>query len=391
MRYATVTELLANMGSARWEIHYKTKKLIEAGADIVSLTIGQPDIQPDPRVIQATVDALHSGRTTYSNGRGEDSIINPLIARYASRFPGVARENFIIVPGAQTALFLVMYGLTETGNHVLTGDPFYACYDGSIGAGGATRVSVPLRASNGFRMQAKDLEAAITPNCRALLLNTPHNPTGAVLSRTDIEAIGEVCEEHDLWIVSDEVYETLIYPGGPEFVSPLDIPRLRERTIVVSSVSKSHAMPGYRCGWVLAETGICDRLLPLAENMLFGNQPFVSDAAGFALANVPETAEELRRSYGGRVARICETLDGKHGLKIHRPEAGMFVLMDVTDTGLGDEEFAARLLDHGVGVMPGVSFGDRAAGLVRMSVTVPDERLETAISRILAFAKGLGA
>ncbi len=197
-----------------------------------------------------------------------------------------------------------------------------------------------------------------------------------------------MCRRHDLWIVSDEVYEELTF--GVEFASPFDIAELAERTIVVSSISKSHAAPGFRSGWAVGPAEFCRRLLPLSESMLFGGQPFISDMTAYALTHDLPTAGMMRSHYKARADLIVELLDGVSGLKPVRPEAGMFVLLDVGATGLDGQEFASRLLEeHYVAAMPGTSFGSAAKNFVRMSLTVPDEKLAEACERIALFARGL--
>ncbi len=155
---------------------------------------------------------------------------------------------------------------------------------------------------HGFHLKASDLEKAITPRARVLLMNTPSNPTGAVFTRAEIERIGKVCEKHDLWIISDEVYATLTY-GNTVFSSPFDVPELEKRTIVVSSISKSHALPGFRCGWIAASEEFCDRCIPVTETMLFGSQPFLEDAMAFALDNHFPEIDAMKRDYERRAAR----------------------------------------------------------------------------------------
>ena len=167
------------------------------------------------------------------------------------------------LPGTQTTLYAVLNTLLTSGDEVLLGDPMYATYEGLVASTGATLVRVPLRPEHGFRMQASDVAARITPRSRVLFLNTPHNPTGAVLRREDLVALGRLAVAHDLWIVSDEVYEDLVFDGA-RFVSPLDLPELAERTVVAASISKSHAAPGFRSGWCVGPASFCERLLPLS-------------------------------------------------------------------------------------------------------------------------------
>lgn len=391
MRYAPITKRLANLGSDRWALHSAARRRAAAGEAIIELTIGEPDIAPAPALLWECTRALAAGRTRYSNGRGEPALLAALADKYSRRTGRmVTPEQVLCFPGTQTALFAVMLSLVEADEEVLVGDPFYATYEGVIRASGARQVAVPLSPEHGFRMRAEDLEAAITPRSRVLLLNSPHNPTGAVLSADEIGALGAVCARHDLWIVSDEVYETLIFDGG--FASPFDNQHLAERTVVVSSISKSHAAPGFRSGWAVGPAEFCRLVQPVSETMLFGNQPFIADMTAYALTHVFDTALRMREAYARRARLITEALAGAPGVRALMPAAGMFSLLDVVATGLTGEEFAWALLDKTrVAVMPGASFGAQAKDFVRLSLTVPDERISEACRRIAAFAGSLAS
>jgi arginine:pyruvate transaminase len=252
-------------------------------------------------------------------------------------------------------------------------------------------VPVALRQARGFRLDADDVARALTPRTRVLFLNSPHNPTGAVLTRDDVRALGHLAQAHDLWIVSDEVYESLVFDGS-RFASPFDEADLAGRTVVASSLSKSHAAPGFRAGWCVGSPDFITRLLPLAESMLFGAQPFIADMATEALSREFAITAQMRNSYAGRARLVAEALDGVPGLHVHRPQAGMFVMLSVDGTGLDGEAFAHRLLDEErVALMPGAAFGDAAAGMVRLSLTVPDTALAEGCTRIAALARRLTA
>ncbi|MGL4405764.1 MAG: pyridoxal phosphate-dependent aminotransferase, partial [Notoacmeibacter sp.] len=275
MRFAPITERLADTGAAKWAIHHRARALQNQGLDLIELTIGEPDLPPEPALFDVAYQAMKLGRTRYSSGRGEPGLLDALAKRYLKRRLGITPNHIMCFPGTQTGLFATIMGLAGEGDEVLVGDPSYATYEGIIRSSGAKRVSVLLRPEHGFQMQAADLEAAVTPRSRVVLLNSPHNPTGAVMTKAEIEAIGEICIKHDLWIVCDEVYEELVFDG--EFASPFDLPHLAERVVAVSSISKMLAAPGFRSGWVVGPEDFCDRLLPLSESMLFGNQPFIAD------------------------------------------------------------------------------------------------------------------
>ncbi len=385
MRYASITDRLQNLGSEKWAIHAEARRMKREGKAIIELTIGEPDVPPDPALLAEAVRAMHAGRYRYSNGRGEPSVVDAVVRKYQKRRSDVTAENVLCFPGTQTALFAVMLGLVETGDAVLVGDPLYATYEGVIRSTGAVQIPVPLRPENGFHMKAADLEAAITPESRVLLLNTPHNPTGAVLTAQEIAEIGAVCCKYDLWIVCDEVYEQLVF--GATFASPFDNADLAERTIVVSSISKSHAAPGFRSGWTVGPKEFCTRLLAVSETMLFGGQPFIADMTAYALDNPISTAATMRRTYQARATRFAEALSRAPGLTPLSPEAGMFIVVDVSGTGMSGEDFAWALLrEELVAVMPGSSFGEQAADYIRLSLTVPDAHIDEACRRIAALA-----
>ncbi len=204
MKTTDVTTRLAGLGAAKSEINLKARAMAEAGADLVEMTIGEPDVPVPQALLDTAARAMQSGRTGYSDGRGEMNLRRALAAQYSSKI-GRAFEpdNFLCFPGTQTALFAVMTGVAQHGDEVLVGDPMYATYEGVIRATGANMVPVPLRPEHGFRMQAEDIAARITPRTRAVLLTSPHNPTGSILTPEDIAAIGKLAVEHGFWIISD--------------------------------------------------------------------------------------------------------------------------------------------------------------------------------------------
>jgi len=387
MRYASVTGRLSGLGSAKWEVHTRARAARAEGRQVIELTIGEPDVPTPPEMIAESARAMAAGRTGYSNGRGEPLAVAAIARRYAARRGRpIGTDQVICLPGTQTCLYAAFRTLLEPGDEVLVGDPMYATYEGLIAQTGAVMVPVPLRAGNGFRMDPADVAARITSRSRILFLNSPHNPTGAVLRRDDIAALGRIACDHDLWIVADEVYEELVFPGVP-FASPLDLPELAERTVVACSISKSHAAPGFRSGWVVGPAEFTARLLPLSETMLFGSQPFIADMTALAVSAPSPVASGMAERFARRADLLVRRLDGVAGLRVHRPEAGMFALVDVRATGLSGLDFALGLLaDKDVAVMPGESFGEGLHGWLRLSLTVEDALIDKAAERIAAHA-----
>lgn len=386
MRFSSVTERLAGLGGAKWAVHARAAEMARAGRDVIRLTIGEPDVPAPGMLIEAAAQAMRAGRTGYSNGRGEPGLRAALAGHYsARRGRPFGPEQVICFPGTQTALYAVVAALAGEGDAVLVGDPMYATYEGVIRAAGAEMLAVPLDPSRGFRLAAADLEARAAQaggRARAVLLNTPHNPTGAILRAEDIADIGAVARHHDLWIVVDEVYEDLVFEGGC-FASPLTDPALADRVIALSSISKSHAAPGFRSGWCIGPQPFIEALLPLAEVMLFGNQPFLADMTEAAIRAGSPVAAGMRARLAARAARLEAALDGAGGLRVHRPEAGMFAMLDVNATGMDGESYAFDLLERtGVAVMPGTAFGETLRSWVRVALTVEDALFDEALRRI---------
>jgi arginine:pyruvate transaminase len=386
LRYASITDRLAGLGGDKWALHHEARRRAGEGQDIIELAIGEPDTPPPQEVIDAAIDGLRRRRTRYSSGRGEPGVIEALARKYARRTGrAVTSRNVAYLPGTQTALYAVMTTLAEAGDEVLVGDPMYATYEGVVRSTGAELVTVPLDPAHGFHMRAADIEARITPRSRVLLVNTPHNPTGAILTYEEIGGIVEVCRRHDLWIISDEVYEILAYMSG--FASPFDHPLGAERSVVVSSISKSHMLPGFRAGWCVGPVPFIDRLLPLSETMLFGAQPFIEDATALAVDREHQECAEMVEIFHKRAAILPERLANAPGLRCAMPEGGMFAMVDVAGTGLDGEAFAWRLLDEErISVMPGSSFGRQARNHIRVSLSADAAVLAEAAERMVRLA-----
>ncbi|MEP1330038.1 pyridoxal phosphate-dependent aminotransferase [Pseudophaeobacter sp.] len=386
MKTTDVTARLASFGGAKWDVHLTARKRIAAGEDIVEMTIGEPDVPVPPELMEQAVTSMRAGRTGYSDGRGELNLRQALAERYsATRGRSFEPDNFLCFPGTQTALFAAMMGVAQQGDEVLVGDPMYATYEGVVAATGADLVPVPLTPENGFRMQADDVAARITPRTTALLLTSPHNPTGAILGRDDLLALCKLAKAHDFWIISDEVYEQMVFEGA-EFVSPLTLSDYADRVIAVSSISKSHASPGFRSGWCVGSKAFCDALLPYSETMLFGNQPFIADMTELAVREGSSVAAGMSARFSRRAGLLADRLQAETALEVHRPEAGMFAMINVAPIGMNGDDYAWDLLDHGVAVMPGSAFSASLTSWVRVALTIDDAAFEIALARLISHA-----
>lgn len=390
MRFSSVTQRVAGLGSDKWKLSLAARDRMDRGLEVINLTIGEPDVGTPPELAEVARDAIARGRTGYSNGRAEMGLLRALSARYAQRLGRpLATDRFMAAPGTQTALYLAFQTLCDPGDEVILGDPLYATYEALIRAPGAQPVTVALDPARGFRLDARDVERAITPRTRVIFLNSPHNPTGAILTTQDLNDLCELAQKHDLWIVSDEVYGDLTHDGVPAPSALMD-PRFEDRVVVAASISKSHAAPGFRSGWICASAEFCRRALPVSETMLFGQQPFIADMTAAALSSPPEMARAMAARMARRAGIVVDSLDGVAGMRVHRPEAGMFALLDIRALSHDSEAFALDLLERtGVAVMPGASFGAALEGWLRLALRADDEDMRRACQRIRAYAESM--
>lgn len=387
MKFAPISDRLAGLGAAKWAVHAEGLRRANSGEPIIMLSIGEPDLPPPASVLDAATSAMRSGRTRYAHGQGEPQTLNAIASHLTQRSGvTVSPEQILYTAGTQNGLCTALLTLVQNGDEVLVPDPYYATYEGLVAASGATFVPVATRPEDNFHVTAQAIERAVTKRTKALLLNTPSNPTGAVLTEKEIDEIGEVCERHDLWIICDEVYADMTF--DVPFCSPFDRPHLRHRTLAVSSISKSHALPGFRAGWVASHPDVTPRLVLVAEAMLFGSQPFIEDALTVALNEKHPEVEQLRLAFRERAETLIKAFANSRAITARMPEGGMFIMLDVRRTKLSGEEFAWRLLrEENVSVMPGESFGNGGAGHIRIALTVDSEILREACARIRKLAE----
>lgn len=384
-----ITGLTAG-GSDGWDVYYRAKDMLAAGQPVVQLTIGEHDIGTDRKIIDAMHAAAVEGHVGYSMFNGNLNLREAVAARVTAR-TGVPTtpDNVLVVPGGQAGLFAAHHAACDEGDTALYIDPYYATYPGTIRGVGARAEPVFARPERNFQPDPADI-AAVAPGAKSLLINTPNNPTGVIYTRDTMNGIAGVCQEHDLWLISDEVYDTMIWQG--EHISPRTLPGMAERTLVVGSMSKSHAMTGSRIGWIIGPEEAIEHLGNLSTHTTYGVAGFVQEAAAFALAQGDAFETEISEPFRRRRDLVIDMLEGQNAVRAIPADGGMFVMLDVRATGLSGEAFADRLLtEHLVGVMPGESFGEAAAGHIRVALTVDDDRLAGAIGLLIELATELAA
>ncbi|MEM9496711.1 MAG: pyridoxal phosphate-dependent aminotransferase [Pseudomonadota bacterium] len=378
-------------GDDGWGIYYRSQAMRQAGVDVTMLTIGEHDIGTDDSIIDAMSAAAKAGHVGYSMFNGNANLRERVAQRIAGR-TGVTTtpDNILVVPGGQAGLFATHHGVCDEGDRALIVDPYYATYPCTVRAIGAVPVAVAARPDRNFQPDPADFAKA-APGARSLLINSPNNPTGAVYSLETMTGLADMAKAHDLWLISDEVYDTQIW-SGQSHLSPRMLPGMPERTLVIGSLSKSHAMTGSRIGWIVGPEHAIEHLSNLATNTTYGVAGFVQEAAVFALGLDTAFEARIAAPFRRRRDRVLGQLEGHNLVRALPADGAMYVMLDIRATGLSGDAFARRLLeDHHVAVMPGESFGHAAAGHVRVALTVDDARLFAAVDKILKLADTLCA
>jgi arginine:pyruvate transaminase len=384
MKFSPLVDRIKGESVAAWTIHGLAREAQLRGEDVIVLSIGDPELEMPAPVLDRAIETLRGGDVRYTPAAGRPAL-REAIAQTHQRRTGqaVSADNVIFLSGAQNALFAASLCVAGPGDEVLALEPLYPSYPATIRASGAQLVRVPAPASGGFRPDLRALAAAITPRTRALFLATPNNPSGVILSEADLQVIGDLALRHSLWIVADEVYAGLA-PGGrvPNLAT-----RLPEQVVTISSLSKSHSMPGLRAGWLVGPTDLVKHAESLSMCMLFGLPGFIQEAALIALkgSNAPEV--RIRELCTSRRDMLIQGLAGARGIRCAVPDAGMFTLIDVRATGLSGYDFMSGLFSsERVSVLDGGAFGEATRGFVRLCFATDEATLREAIVRIGRYA-----
>ncbi|MEO0380754.1 MAG: pyridoxal phosphate-dependent aminotransferase [Pseudomonadota bacterium] len=377
---------LTGGGSDGWDLFVKARRMIADGVAVTELTIGEHDIGTAAPILQDMHRSAMGGHTGYAMVPGTDALRNT-VARRATERTGVrtTRDNVLITPGGQSALFAAHAAACDPGDVALFIDPYYATYPGTIRGVSALPRSITTRAEDAFQPRAQDIEAHID-GARSLLINTPNNPTGTVYSRPTLEGIADLCQQYDLWLISDEVYDSQVWEGA--HLSPRALPGMAERTLVVGSMSKSHAMTGSRCGWLIGPEDAIAGLINFSTHTTYGVPGYIQDASVFALSQGAGFEADVGAPFARRRAIAQKVLAAQNTVGQIPAQGAMYVMLDIRSTGMTGDDFADALLEaEHIAVMPGESFGAAAAGHVRVAMTVEDDVFETALRTLCTFAE----
>ncbi len=386
-RYSTLTQRIRGSGAGVWRLHARALAARARGEDVIVLSVGDPDFATPAPIVDEAVRALRAGDTHYTPVIGRE-ILRQAVADRHRRCTGqaVGVANVGIAAGAQSALFATAMCLLEAGDEVIALDPMYVTYEATLGATGARLVRVPQTAGD-FRPDVAAVAAAITSRTRALFIINPNNPTGVALSAEERDAIAALAVAHDLWVVSDEVYADLVFDGVHH---PMAGAGIDERCVTVGSLSKSHAMTGWRVGWTIGPAALIEHVEHLNLCMLYGLPGFSQTAAVAALTRYQDEAARMCGVYRARRDLVVGRLSGLPGLRVRSPQAGMFLMVQVDGLGMSGGAFAEALYEAtGVSTLDGAAFGANAAHCVRLSFTLDEGALGEASTRIAGFVRGL--
>ena len=364
----------------------EVRDLQAQGKNLVSLMRGEPDLKTPAHIVAACTRALANGRTMYPDNRGErvfrEAVAVKLERDNQLRYdPGT---EILATTGATLGIYAALMALIAEGDEVLLPDPIYDAYQSPIRLAGGRIRSVASEIANGrFVLKTEDLESAWTPSVRVLILNTPWNPAGTVMTRDELGEIAQFCERRNVALITDEIYEAIVYDGCTH-VSPLAVaPELRQRAVLVNSLSKTYAMTGWRVGYCAGPAPLINAMLLVLAQSSRGPATFIQDAAAEALAGPQDCVAEMRKEYTARRGRVLAGLNGIPGVEVLPPEGGFFAMADVRGLNLPSNEIRRCLMqDHGVVVVHGAAYGPGGEGTLRVSFASGGQTLERGLERL---------
>jgi aspartate aminotransferase len=367
----------------------KARRLEAEGKNIVHLEIGEPDFATPDNIVEAGISAMQNGYTHYTPASGIFEA-REAVAGFVSRTlkTQVDPSEVVLVPGSKNVLLFTLLACIEPGDEVILPDPGYPAYESQVSFIGAVPKAVTLREESDFRMDLDELASLVTPKTRMLIINTPQNPTGGVLTAEDVDFVCDLAEKHDLLVVSDEIYSQLVY--GFHHVSPLSRPEMRERTVLMDGLSKSYAMTGWRLGYAVAPKALAAKLDQLMINSSSCAAGFTQMAAIEALG-APESAHAVSRMvkvFEHRRNLVVDGLNAIPGVRCNRPQGSFYAFPNIRETGFDERELSDRLLgEAGVAVLPGTAFGEAGKGFIRLAYTQSEDELKRGLDRIADFIR----
>ena len=369
-------------GEGAIEVLARALALEAEGADIIHLEVGEPDFKTPANILEAGIRALEAGDTRYGPAPGipelREAIAQDLSVRLGIE---VKPEEVVVTPGGKAIAFFAFLALLEPGDEVIYTNPGFPVYEAMTDFIGAKGVPLRLQEERGFRFEVDDFLSKVSPKTKLIVINSPHNPTGSVLTKSELEMVAEVAVERGLWVLSDEVYNRIIYEG--EYLSIASLPGMQTRTIILNSFSKSYAMTGWRLGFGIMPPELASHITRLVINSNSCTPPFIQRAGIEALKGPQEAVTRMVASFRERREVIVEGLNSIEGLRTVKPQGAFYVFPNIEGVGMGSREFAGYLLkEAGVALLPGTAFGDYGEGFIRISYANSLDNIRKALDRI---------
>ena len=387
-----VADRMGRLGTeSAFDVLARARALEARGREIVHLEIGEPDFDTPENIVRAGADALRRGYTHYGPALGLPEL-RDAVAEYVSRTRGidVARDQVCISPGGKPIMFWAITALCQEGDEVICPNPSYPIYESMASFVGATVVPLPILEERDFRFDPADLRARLTPKTKLVVLNSPANPTGGFLDKTDFEAIADILRDHDCLVLSDEIYSRILYAG--EHYSIVAEPGMRDRTILLDGFSKTYAMTGWRLGYGIFPRELIPHIDRLAVNSVSCTASFTQVAGVEALRGPQDAVAAMVAEFKARRDLVVAGLNAIAGITCREPLGAFYVFPNVSALGLPSKALADRLLDEaGVAVLPGTAFGAHGEGYIRLSYANSIPNLEIALDRIAGVARQLAA
>ncbi|MFT5195046.1 MAG: aspartate aminotransferase [Candidatus Promineifilaceae bacterium] len=376
------------VSAGAFDIWHKANQMQQRGIDVIRLEIGEPDYPTPPHIVEAAERAMRAGRTGYDAANGTIGL-RTAIANYLSRTRKMTANagQVSVSPGVKGTLFTSIMTTVPRGGEMLVPDPGYPMYQSIMAYVDGVSVPYPLRPENRFEPDPAEIEKLITPKTAAILINSPSNPTGTLISPEVMGKIAEIAVKYDLWVLSDEVYAQIYF--GDEFpVSPISFPGMAERTILMDGCSKAYNMTGWRVGFGYYPKELLSPVAQLVVHTHSSLPPFIMDAAEVAFNGPQDCVAEMVQVYKERAAVVCDKLESVPGISAIRPDGAFYVMVDVSKiAGKDDRAAAEKVLENGVAILPGSGMGKQSEGFFRISLTQPADVISTAIDRIVLALK----
>ncbi len=381
---------LSLQGQPMFKLIDKARLLENMGVDVIHLEIGDPDFDTPSNISQAAISAIQSGDTHYVSSWGIPELISAAqraTLRSRGFFP--EEKQVLVTPGANIGIFYAIFCVAEPGDEILVPDPGFPTYLSALAMCGVKPVQYELDSRNNFGLDISSLESQITSKTRMIILTSPNNPSGTILTRNELRAVYDLAEKHDLMIYSDEIYSRMVYEKE-DFYSVSEIDRCSNRVILANGFSKAFAMTGWRLGVLVAPKPLAEKMMLLLQTTSSCVSPFIQRAGVEAILGVQSEIESMMASYSRRRDLLVEGLNSIPGLVCTSPKGAFYAFADITSFGISSVEFADRVLEeYGVALLPGSDFGPNGEGFVRFSFASSENRLEDAIRRLSDFCGGL--